>query len=175
MRPSEAFAVLGLEPRFDLTPRDLRAAWMRRAAAAHPDAQSDARSGNEGSLDRSARVNDAMRVLSDPIQRAQALLELRGVAPSATRALPHAFLLEMMELRERADAAAGDSVAIAALKAEAAGRREGEIARIARAFSTASDGSIDAAVVEESILAVRAFDRMIEQLDREARDEGGAP
>ena len=85
MRPSDAFAVLGLEPSFEIAARDLRAAWMRRAAAAHPDAA--------GAVAESARVNDAMRVLSDPIQRAQALLELRGVRLSEARALPRAFLL----------------------------------------------------------------------------------
>ncbi|MBI1303012.1 MAG: hypothetical protein GC172_04405 [Phycisphaera sp.] len=163
MRPSEAFAVLGIEPRFEIAARELRAAWMRRAAAAHPDAA--------GAVDESARVNDAMRILADPIQRAQALLELRGGRVAGTRALPQAFLLEMMELRERADAAAGDSAAIAALRAEAADRREGEIARIAEAFASMKDGAIDAAAIEDSILVIRAFDRMVEQL---AREESGA-
>lgn len=168
MRPSDAFAVLGLEPSFEIAARDLRAAWMRRAAAAHPDAA--------GAVAESARVNDAMRVLSDPIQRAQALLELRGVRLSEARALPRAFLLEMMELRERADDAAGDPAAGAALRAEAVERREAEIARIGALFAEIADGVGPIAAIEESILAVRAFDRMLEQLAREEqRSEGDVP
>ncbi len=168
MRPADAFALLGLEPRYEISPRDLRAAWMRRAAAAHPDA--------EGAVAESARVNDAMRVLSDPIQRAQALLELRGLRLSEGRALPQAFLLEMMELRERADDAAGDLDASAALRAEAIERRAAAIARIGAAFADMGSDAASIAVIEESILAVRAFDRMLEQLAREQQgSEGEAP
>jgi len=166
MRPSDAFAALGLAPRFDIPARELRAAWMRRAARAHPDAA--------GAVDESARINDAMRILSDPIRRAEALLELRGVRVAEGRALPQAFLLEMMELRERADDAAGDGAALAALRAEAVERREAAIAEMARVFADAGDDvAAVSAPVEESILAVRAFDRMLEQLAREDPGEGG--
>jgi len=165
MRLSDAFAALGIEPRYGISPRDLRAAWMRRAAIAHPDAA--------GAVAESARVNDAMRILSDPIQRAQALLELRGLRLSEARALPQAFLLEMMELRERADDAAGDSEAIAALRAEAVERRDAAIARIGAAFAEMEAGAASIAVIEESILAVRAFDRMLEQLAREEQGSEG--
>lgn len=168
MRRSEAFQVLGVDPRFDLSPRDLRAAWMRRAASAHPDAA--------GAVDESARVNDAMRILSDPIERAQALLEERGAAAVDGRAMPQAFLLEMMELRERADACAGDAAATAELRAEAGLRRETAIAEIAQVFSASGSGALAAAVVEQvigQINVIRAFDRMIEQLDRESG--GGGP
>lgn len=151
--------MLGLEPRYEISPRELRAAWMRRAAVEHPDAS--------GVIDTSARVNDAMRVLSDPILRAQALLELRGMQVSQTAALPQAFLLEMMELRERADDAAGDAAALASLREEAAGRRASAIAEIARVFAGGEVGGEGVAAVERSILAVRAFDRMLEQLARE--------
>lgn len=168
MRRSEAFQVLGVEPRFDLSQRDLRAAWMRRAATAHPDAA--------GAVDESARVNDAMRVLCDPIQRAQALLEHGGAPVTDGRAMPQEFLLEMMELRERADACAGDAAATAGLRAEACARRESAIAEIARVFARSGAAAVDASVAESvigQINLIRAFDRMVEQLDREQGD--GSP
>lgn len=170
MRRSEAFQILGVEPRFDLSQRDLRAAWMRRAAASHPDAA--------GAVDESARVNDAMRILADPIQRAQALLELGGAAEADGRALPQEFLLEMMELRERADACAGDAAAIAELRGDAVSRRDAAVAEIARAFADADGGAVDArgaADVIAQINVIRAFERMIEQLDRESGGGGAAP
>lgn len=169
MRRSEAFQILGVEPRFDLSQRDLRAAWMRRAAAAHPDAA--------GAVDESARVNDAMRVLSDPIQRAQALLELRGAPEVEQRGLPQEFLLEMMELRERADECAGDAARIAELRSEAESRRDGAVAEMGSILS-GGGGTIaraDAERVAAQINIVRAFERMLEQLDREAGEGSPSP
>ena len=172
MRRSEAFQLLGVEPRFDLSQRDLRAAWMRRAAAAHPDAA--------GAVDESARVNDAMRVLSDPIQRAQALLELRGAPEVEARGLPPEFLLEMMELRERADECAGDAARIAELRSEAESRRDAAVAEMASIFAAAGAGQgaiprADAERVAAQINIVRAFERMLEQLDREAGEGSPSP
>ena len=170
MRRSEAFQVLGIEARFDLSQRDLRAAWMRRAAVAHPDAA--------GAVDESARVNDAMRVLSDPIERALALLELRGAPEVDVRGLPQAFLLEMMELRERADECAGDPAAVAGLRAEAESRRGAAVAEIATILAGAGGAGIDRACAEQvhaQINVVRAFERMIEQLDRESTGGSSAP
>jgi len=167
---SEAFQVLGVEVRFDLSSRDLRAAWMRRASVAHPDAA--------GAVDESARVNDAMRVLSDPIQRARALLELRGAAEVEAPSLSPEFLLEMMELRERADECVGDAAATARLRGEAASRRDAAIGEIAAIFAASGAGSIArerAMQVAEQISVVRAFERMLEQLDREAGDGSPSP
>lgn len=177
MRRSEAFQVLGVAPRFDLSPRDLRAAWMRRAAAVHPDAGSvvDGGAVDGGAVDQSARVNDAMRILADPIGRAQALLELRGAPEVDGGAMPQPFLLEMMELRERADLCAGDAAATAALRDEAVSRRDEAVAEIARLFAHPSAGAMDAGAAREVIAqinVVRAFERMMEQLDRE---QGAAP
>lgn len=163
MRPADSFSVLGVEPRFDLTVRELRSAWMRRAAASHPDAA--------GAVDESARVNDAMRLLSDPIQRAQALLELRGAPEVGSRPVPQEFLLEMMELRERADLSADDPAAMATLRSEAEERRAAAIASIAAAFAESPSGPISmeaARRVADGLHVVRFFTRMIEQLDRES-------
>ena len=170
MHRSEAFQVLGVDPRFDISQRDLRAAWMRRAASTHPDAS--------GAVDESARVNDAMRILSDPIQRAQALLEQRGAVTVDGRAMPREFLLEMMDLRERADSCAGDRAATAELRTEATSRRDAAVAEIARLFSVSASLPPDPGVVEQvigQINVIRAFERMVEQLDRESGDGSALP
>ncbi len=63
-------------------------------------------------------VNEAWRVIRDPLARALALLDLHG-APlrDADRATP-ALLMEVMELREALEAARGDAAAIAPLRAQ---------------------------------------------------------
>lgn len=161
MNAADPFAMLGLPRRFDLDARALRSAWMQRVAAAHPDAS--------GGAGEAALLNEAQRTLADPLARAAAILELGGAPATDERALPEGFLIEMMELREAADEAAGDPARQQALLGEARARRESGLARIAAAFAR-GDGAVDADTAHEVRMAmniVRSFDRMIEQLARE--------
>jgi DnaJ-domain-containing protein 1 len=157
-----AFAELGVSARFDLDLRALRLAWMQRAASVHPDA--------EGAAESSARVNEAYRTLVEPLARAAELLCVRGAPSVDQRALPDGFLVRMMELRESADEARGDLVAVGRLKRHAEREREAALDRIAAAFATQAVGPLDseaARVVWTEINVARAFERMLEQLDRE--------
>ncbi|MFZ9881011.1 MAG: iron-sulfur cluster co-chaperone HscB C-terminal domain-containing protein, partial [Phycisphaerales bacterium] len=117
MTTEDPFVLLGLERRFDLDARALRAAWMRRIATAHPDA--------EGGAAEAARLNAAQRELADPLSRAGLLLRLGGAPATDERELPAGFLVEMMELREAADEAEGDAARREALAADARARRGG--------------------------------------------------
>lgn len=117
--PSEAtgfdpFAVLGLAARFDVDPAAVRAAYRVRAANLHPDRASDA--AERVSLARaSAELAEAQRILLDPVRRGEAILAAHGGA--VTSGPPSGeFLVEMMELREAIDAAAGDPAALATLR-----------------------------------------------------------
>lgn len=158
-----AFGLLGLPLRFEIEPRTVRAAWMQRAAAVHPDAT--------GAAEESARVNAAYRTLVDPLARAVELLQLRQAPVVDHRALPEGFLLRMMELRERVDESREDPASIDALRSEAEGERVAALARLAEAFASDPTGQIGteaAQAVWIEINVVRAFERMLEQLDREA-------
>jgi len=172
----DPFTQLSLPPRYDLDPRQLRAAWLRVAAAAHPDA--------EGTVDSASAANDAYRSLLDPIERAHALLRRLGLGgvledDALRRALPDGFLVEMVEYRERADAVdASDAAGRQVLLSDANGQRDAALARIAVSFARIVDEGADdrsrqsaAADVAQELNVVRSFDRMIEQLERE---RGGA-
>ncbi len=172
----DPFAQLSLPPTFDVSPRQLRTAWLRVAAAAHPDAT--------GTVDAASAANDAYRSLLDPIERAQALLRRLGHGgvledDALRRAMPEGFLVEMMEYRERADAVdASDAAARHELLSEAKGRRDAALSRINASFGRVVDGGADegarqaaAADIALELNVVRSFDRMIEQLERE---RGGA-
>jgi hypothetical protein len=81
--------------------------------------------------------------------------------------------MDMIELRERADAAVGDHAAVAALKDEATARRAEAITAIETLFGQAGTGTdLDRSVAQQiavQINVVRSFDRMLEQLEREAK------
>ena len=79
--------------------------------------------------------------------------------------------MEMMELREQADAASGDAVALASLRSHAREMRNQAIERIALHFESIGGPPLTASVAQAirvELNVVRAFDRMLEQLDREA-------
>lgn len=119
--PSESggpdpFAVLGIEARFDLDPAAVRAAFRDRAAAMHPDRAADPAA--RATLARaSAELAEAQRVLLDPVRRGEALLaSLGGAAPASPPS--GEFLVEMMEIREGIDAAAGDPGGLEGIRIE---------------------------------------------------------
>lgn len=69
---TNAFAVLGMEPRLVLTEEEVRAAFREAGKAAHPDA-----GGGEGEF---AVLREAFAVVSSPSRRLSHFMELRGAA-----------------------------------------------------------------------------------------------
>ncbi len=100
------FAVLGLEPRMDLSAEDLEQTYLSLSRETHPDAHPGAAAADQVQiLSRSADINDAYKVLKDPWRRAGAILELRQPRiMNETKQLDPAFLMEAME---QAEAVAG--------------------------------------------------------------------
>lgn len=146
-----AFSVLGLPMKFDLSPSAVTAAYLSRARLAHPDADDDASPGglplDDADIPSGAsspsieRLNQAKAVLLDDEQRANLVLELLGgPSASADRSLPPALLGEVLEQRSKlAEAtAAGDGSAIAELRAWAAAKRAEHLASVAAIFQTIS-------------------------------------
>jgi len=100
---ADPFALLGVEPRFAL---DLRAVEQRHrelSRALHPDRYAGAPAAERRlALGRAIEVNEAWRVLRDPIRRAEALCARAGLEMRED-ALPKPdpdFLMEVMEARE---------------------------------------------------------------------------
>jgi len=94
------FQRLGFPRRFAIDPAELERAYLAASRLAHPDVG--------GSEADGATLNEAYATLNDPFRRAECLLSLLG-GPSAAEAkgLPGSFLMDVMELRERAEAADG--------------------------------------------------------------------
>jgi molecular chaperone HscB len=99
----DPFETLGVEPRFDL---DLPAVERRHrdlSKALHPDRYTGAPSTERRlALSRAIDVNESLRVLKDPVRRAEALLLRAGAAAGETGEPkpPPSLLMEMMEARE---------------------------------------------------------------------------
>src|SRR5437899_2429973 len=124
------FEVLGLPRRFALDPHEVEANYLRQSREIHPDYhQLGAASEQRASLELTARLNEAHRILRDPFRRAEYLLEVEG-GPSAAehREMSPAFLEEMLELRMQIEELRQEGVRSSAeldsLECQLQGRRE---------------------------------------------------
>lgn len=94
------FDILGLPVAYDVDPVLLQKRMIQLAAANHPDRYTDPLD-QADAAQRAAAINEAHRVLRDPLLRAQLLLELlAGSASRDEKALPPDLLMQMMEVRE---------------------------------------------------------------------------
>ena len=131
------FELLGLTPTFDLDPAELRQKYFATARGVHPDHHSE-RGEQAVSVHLSAQLNEAQRVLADPVLRAEYLLELAGGSTAvADKRVLDGVLVDTLTLREELEEtkAAGDPGARAACQANVA-RRHGlvleQVAALAR-------------------------------------------
>ena len=140
---ADPFETLGVEARFDLDLRALEQRHRDLSKALHPDRYTGAPAAERRlSLGRAIDVNEAFRVLRDPIRRAEALVRRAGIAVGETAepAAAPALLMEMMDAREElSDAArAKDLTGIVRLGATMTARQDAILARLAQAFDAAA-------------------------------------
>ncbi len=162
------FARLGLPPRFDLDPAQLEASYLALAQAHHPDRAAAADvSARRAALEASAAINEAHRVLRDPVRRAEYLCKLGGVDLDSTdreRGAPHmpaAFLAEMIERREElAQARARGFAALDALRERTADQTAQCFARATAALAAADIRAAAIALVER-----RYLQRLLDEID----------
>lgn len=102
----DPFATLGIARTFDVDLKAVEKVHRELSRALHPDRYVGASpSERRASLAKAVEVNEAWRVVRDPVRRADALLALGGVGaaagegPDAARADPE-FLMDMLEQRE---------------------------------------------------------------------------
>ena len=114
------FDLFGLPACFEIDLADLNLRYRELQRQFHPDrfaAASDQE--RRLAMQMTANINEAVRVLRDPVLRGRYLLQLAGIDlgdESDTRMDP-AFLMEQMELRESLEAIPGKTDPLAALLA----------------------------------------------------------
>ena len=158
---SDPFAVLGIEPRFDLDLQALHQRFIAAAAVTHPDRYLDPLEQSEAAA-RTAEINEAYATLCDPERRANALLLVQGgPAPEDDKSLPPDFLMEMMEVREEMEQAVDkdDEAELRRLRHWADQQRRGHLEQIKTLFAAE-----DAQAVRHELNALRYIERMLEQM-----------
>lgn len=135
---TDHFQRLGLPRRFSVDTDVLEREYLARSRAVHPDFHQLGTGGEQrASLELTAALNEANLTLRDPIRRAEYLLTLCG-GPTGLqeKSLDQAFLMEMMDVRERLEEAKAskDEAALAALEAELTARNAVQLGQVAALF-----------------------------------------
>jgi len=96
------FVLFGLQAGFEVDGETLALRYRDLQKETHPDRFANASEQERRlSVQLAAQINEAFRVLKNPLARARYLLELNGVTLDDTDTrMDHEFLLEQMELRE---------------------------------------------------------------------------
>lgn len=135
----DKFAILGVPRSYAQELAQVDEAFRALSRKLHPDrfARASPRE-RRFSLEQTTQLNDAYRVVKDPVRRAEHLLELRGVKLARDDhggvALPMEFLEQAMEDREQLLEAklTGGPAAVEALAAGVRGKRDEAMREIAQ-------------------------------------------
>jgi len=118
------FELFGLPARFDIDSKELARRHRELIRLWHPDRFAQGSSQERRlAVEMSANLNDGLKVLREPVDRARYFLALNGVSTDeeTDTAMDASFLLEQMAWRERLEESGGDQGLIEALIAEVAG------------------------------------------------------
>jgi molecular chaperone HscB len=175
----DPFATLGLERSYRLDLRAVEKTHRELSRALHPDRYvSTGASERREALEKAVLVNEAWRVVRDPIRRAEALFKLAGILVGDTHEPKPAasLLMDMMEQRETLAEARSkrDVAALDKLVHEMTARQSAIEATLAQAFE-ASHGEKDALVPLVAKLGeLRYYRRFLEEASAIADDLGHA-
>lgn len=163
----DLFALLGLQPAFEIDLAALERAFFEKSKELHPDRFATAPVGERvAALTRSRALNDAYQTLKKPVSRAEYLLAREGVVIADNEridaSLGAAFLMEILELREElAEARAAQKLDVVAEKQAAMkARRTGVLATLPALFARG-----DLVAIKNQLIVLRYLDRYLEECD----------
>jgi molecular chaperone HscB len=135
----DPFAILGIAAAYDVDVVALERVHRELSRALHPDRYVGApASERREALARAIAVNEAWRIVRDPVRRAEALLQHAGIPVGEDRepAASPEFLMDMLEQREALSAASGacDLATVRALAQEVRARSANVERELSSAF-----------------------------------------
>jgi len=165
---SDCFERLGV-PRQHALDRDaIEKAYLERAQVVHPDRFATASTGEQrAAMEASAALNEAYRIIRDPVRRAEYLCKLAGIDVDSNErgqgapSMSQAFLVEMIERREALeDARAKGAAALEAMRQGVEDELDDALDKAVRALD--ADDPQDAA---RYLVERRYFQRLLDEID----------
>jgi molecular chaperone HscB len=171
-RSADYFRVLGIERSFALDVGELERRYKELTKVLHPDrfARADPLA-RRASLERTVQLNEAWRMLIDPVRRAEYLLSFHGIvlgqstgqfAEHPTVPVPEALLMEVLELREALAEAhtANDLPRVQLLAAKVRTSFDAAMADVAQSFAKLPP---DLKTIVRQLSAVRYYRRFLDE------------
>lgn len=162
MTDPDHFGLFGLERRWRVDRGEVERRYLELSQQHHPDnAVGQSAAVQRAAMELSSRVNAGYRVLRDPVLRAEYLVKLGGVdldSSDPRTGAPHptqAFLMEMIELRERLEEGQAE-----ALRDDVEARAE---AALDAAIAALDRGEVR--VAAERLVARRYFQRFLDEVN----------
>lgn len=142
----DPFETLGIEATFDVDVGAIERRVRELSRVLHPDRHvASTAAERRMALGKAVEVNEAFRIVRDPVKRAEALLRRRGIAlaEGAEPRTDPAFLMDVMERREALSEAraARDAQRLERLAGEVRAMQERALAKLSAGFAAGGDAS----------------------------------
>jgi molecular chaperone HscB len=167
---ADHFALFGLPRAQGIDPAALDARFRELQAQAHPDKHASASDADQRlAMQWATRINEAYQALKNPLARARYLLHLldHDAQIESNTAMPAAFLMEQMELREAvAEAKVGaDDTALDALRSRLVAEIRAEYARLQAVIDEQRDFPAATALVRQLMFQEKLLHEIDEALE----------
>jgi molecular chaperone HscB len=145
-----------LPAQFDLDPSVIEQAFFEKSKQTHPDRFPPAE--RVQALMVSRAVNDAYKVLKNPVARAEYLLAQAGVTIGGNEQVEPELLMEILELREELAENRKNVAVVERLQAEMQRRRDVAVGALPGLFVRA-----DLPEIKKQLIVLRYLDRYLEE------------
>ncbi len=167
---ADHFTLFGLPRVQSLDTQDLDDSFRAVQAQVHPDKHAHAGDADQRlAMQWATRVNEAYQTLKAPGQRARYLLQLLGHDPQieSNTAMPTAFLMSQMELREAVveARAAGDEDGLEAVRSRLSGEIKADHQRLAELIDVARDYAAAANLVRQLMFQEKLLNEIDDALE----------
>ncbi|HWR51295.1 MAG TPA: Fe-S protein assembly co-chaperone HscB [Bryobacteraceae bacterium] len=165
MSAPEYFAFFGVERRLNLDQADLQQRFYRLSRELHPDRfMRGTAAEREQALEKSAILNDAYRVLRDPLLRAEYVVSGAGLETGDEKRVPSELLEKVFEVNEVLES--GDRASIESARDHLIDARDRSRADMERLFARHDAGDESALPELRSVLNRRRYiDKLIRQVE----------
>ena len=161
------FDLFGLSRRYRIDVEELESKFLSISRNIHPDFfGGESEEMRRLSVRLAAELNEALRVLKDPVLRAGYLLEQAGGSSAAAdRSVPQSVLTEVMMFREEVEDTEGDQAAVAAVRQRVEQQRREtleQIADIAEHLGMATEDGRSG--LRSLINSIKYYDKLLTEL-----------
>jgi molecular chaperone HscB len=167
----DAFALLGLAPRYDVDADTLERAFFERSKEVHADRFAQAPAAERVvALSKSRALNDAYQLLKRPASRAEYLLARDGVTIGDNERIDPALVMDLLEEREVLAEArhAGKLDQVEQLQGAMRARRRAALDRVKSLFA---EQPPQLAEIKQQLILLRYVERYLEECDSALDEE----